>query len=126
MVQMTEFDVVLRCGNAAQLQRRWDITFARLTYQSAEHGEAEEEGYLHRGLTFREAMDVLRGARGCHVEADSHPACLLLPPRWFHIYRVEHDMATGDVINYALHIPPHITPASRLRVARLLGCHVVK
>lgn len=104
----------------------WDITFERVTYESAEHGEAEESGYLHEGLTFREAMEELRWQRGCHVEADSSPVCLAFPPRWFMIYEAEHDIATGDVINYALHIPKHVTPASRLRVARLLGCHGVK
>ena len=104
----------------------WDISFERITYESAEHGEAEENGFLHQGLAFREAMEVLRWQRGCHVEADSSPVSLADPPRWFTIYDAEHDMATGDVIHYALHIPPHITPASRLRVARLLGCYCVK
>ena len=104
----------------------WDITFERVTYESAEHGEAEENGYLHHGLTLREAMDVLRWARGCHVEADCSPVSLTYPPRWFTIYEAEHDIATGDVTNYALHIPKHITASSRLRVARILRCHGVK
>ena len=101
----------------------WHITFERITYESAEHGEAEENGYLHRGLTFREAMDVLRWQRGCHVEADSSPISVAFPPRWFTFYDAEHDSATGDVTNYALHIPKHITPASCLRVARILRCY---
>ena len=103
----------------------WDITYERVTYESAEDGEADASGYLHEGLTFRDAMDALRWQRGCHIEADSSPVSLTHPPRWFTIYEAEHDMATGDVMHYALHIPEHITPASRLRVARLLGCHGV-
>lgn len=101
----------------------WDITFERITYDSAEDGEAEDGGYLHEGLTFREAMNELRYHLDSNIEADSYPVSLACPPRWFTFYDVEKDYETGDTTHYALHIPPHITPASRLRVARLLGCY---
>jgi hypothetical protein len=101
----------------------WNITYERITYESAEHGEAEESGFLHEGLTFREAMDALRWQMACHIEADSSPISAAFPPRWFTFYEAEQDISTGDVTNYALHIPANITPASRMRVARLLGCY---
>ncbi len=104
----------------------WNITYETVTHESAEHGEAKASGYLHEGLTFREAMDALRWARGCHVEADSSPISAAYPPRWFTFYEAETDISTGDVTNYALHIPKHITPASRMRVARLIGCYGAK
>lgn len=104
----------------------WSITYETVTRESAEHGEAEASGFLHEGLTFREAMDALRWARSCYVEADSSPINARFPPRWFTFYAVEHDIASGDATNYTLHIPEHITPASRMRVARLLRCYGAK
>jgi len=101
----------------------WSITYETITPGSAEEGEAEASGFLHEGLTFREAMDALCWARGCHVEADSSPISTAFPPRWFTFYEAEHDIASGEITNLGLHIPANITPASRMRVARLLGCY---
>jgi len=100
----------------------WSITCETLTPRGAEEPDIDA-GCLHEGLTFREAMDALRWARGCHIEADCSPLSIAHPPRWFTFYEAEHDMRTGEITNLELHIPRHITPASRMRVARLLGCY---
>lgn len=104
----------------------WSITYETVSPESAEHGEAEASGYLHEGLTFREAMDALRWARGCYVEADSSHINARFPPRWFTFYEAEHDIASGEVTHLSLHIPANITGSSRMRVARLIGCYGVK
>jgi hypothetical protein len=116
----------LSFGVLRENRTMWSITYDRITHESAEHGEAEQSGFLHEGLTFREAIDALRWQRGCHVEADSSPISAAYPPRWFTFYEAETDISTGDVINYALHIPKHITPSSRMRVARFLRCYGAK
>lgn len=38
----------------------------------------------------------------------------------------EHDIASGEVTHLSLHIPANLTGASRMRVARLIGCYGVK
>lgn len=102
---------------------KWSIIYeritCRITYDSAEDCEVEDVGYLRDGLTFREAMDVLRWHLNSHIEADCFP---VRDPRWFTFYEVEKDYETGDATHYVLLIPSHITPSSRLRVARLIGC----
>jgi len=98
----------------------FSITYDIVTPESAEDGDLADCGMHAEGLTFREAMDELRWHRGCHVEADSYP---LHRPRWFTFYEAEHDYATGAVTSYSLHIPEHITEASRKRIARIVGCY---
>ena len=100
----------------------FDITFETISPESAENVDFEETGFLHEGLSFREAMDVLRWASGCHVEADCYP---VRNPRWFTFYNAEENFATGSITNYALHIPEHITEASRRRIAKLVRCYGV-
>ena len=100
----------------------FNITFETISPESAENGDFEETGFLHEGLTFREAMDVLRWKRGCYVEADSYP---VRNPRWFTFYNAEEHHLCGSVTHWSLHIPEHITESSRRRIAKLVGCYGV-
>ena len=107
----------------------FSITYETVTEESAEQGEAASSGfYLDRVQTFGEAWSILRnlGAIGCHCEADSYPLSTSCPPRWFTFYEVGHNYTTGEVTSYALHIPDNVTPSSRMRIARALGCYGVK
>jgi hypothetical protein len=100
----------------------FSITYDIVTPESAEDGDVADSGFLVEGVTFREAMDELRWYRGGHVEADSYP---VRNPRWFTFIAASENYATGEVTSYSLHIPEHITEASRQRIARLLGCYGV-
>lgn len=106
----------------------FSITYETVTPESAEHGEAEAQGVYMDNMLFNEAMSYLRnlGAIGCHCEADSYPLSTSCPTRWFTFYDVDTNYATGEVTSYALHIPNNVTPSSRMRIARALGCYGVK
>jgi hypothetical protein len=103
----------------------WNITYETVTPESAEHGDAEERGFYLEDISFGEAMAEIRslGLLGAYCEADSCPISIDCPPRWFSFPEAETDYSRLAVTSYALHIPDHITPASRMRLARLLGCY---
>lgn len=103
----------------------FSITYEVITPESAEDGDIADSGFLVEDVTFREAMDELRWYRGAYVEADSY-ATAPHRARWFTFYNADEDYSTGAVTNYSLHLPKHITDASRMRIARLLGCYGVK
>lgn len=93
---------------------KFSVTFERITEESAEHGEVEEDGFELENVSLGEALDFLRW-QGGHIEAN----CSRGPANSFTWYG-EMDYRTGDFMNYCLHIPRHITAASRQRIARYL------
>ena len=107
------------------MTKQFSITFETVTPESAEHGEADTQGFHIENMSFSEAWQELRnlGAIGCHCEADSYPISLKHPPRWFSFHEVEENYTTGEVTSYALHVPPKVTPSSRMRIAKALGCY---
>lgn len=104
----------------------FSITYEIVTPESAEDGDNAESGFLVEDVTFRDAMDELRWYRGAYVEADSYAGGRPHRPRWFTFYNADEDYSTGAVTNYSLHLPERITDASRMRIARLLGCYGAK
>ena len=98
----------------------FDITFETITPESAENGDIEESGFLEEGLTLRDAIEALRWDRGCYVESGSYP---VTEPRWLTFYETDYDYVTGAVTNKVLHLPTHLTPSTRRRIARLVGCY---
>lgn len=107
------------------MRQLFGITYETVTPESAEHGEADSSGVYMDNMLFAEAMSYLRnlGAIGCYCEADSYPVSTSCPPRWFTFYEVDQDYTTGAVTSYSLHVPHNVTPSSRMRIARALGCH---
>lgn len=101
----------------------FSITYSVVTPESAEDGDYADHGFLAENVSFRDAMDELRWYRGGYVEADSFP---VHRPRWFTFVSADEDYATGARTSYSLHVPDHITEASRMRIARLLGCYGVR
>jgi hypothetical protein len=103
----------------------FNITYEIVSPESAERGDAEERGFHLKRLFFSEAMAEIRslGLRGAYCEADSSPISIDCPPRWFSFPEAKTDYSRLAVTSYALHIPDHITAASRMRLARLLGCY---
>ena len=100
---------------------RFSVTFETITPESAEDGEAEDRGFVVEAVSLREAVEALEGL-GCHVEADCYP---VTAPRWFTAYSTREDYGTGETENRSLHLPESITESTRIRIARLLGCHGV-
>jgi len=100
----------------------FSIAYETITPESAEAGDIADSGFVAVDLDFREAVDELRWYRGGPVEADCYP---VRNPRWFTFIGASENYTTGAVTSYSLHIPPHITEASRQRIARLLGCYGV-
>ena len=100
----------------------FSVTYEILTEESIEHGEAEESGFVAENISLREAIDLVQKTESNHCSqsgiepSDSRVDCA----RWFTVYNSA-DYINGNIENRSLHIPDHVTPASRKRIARLLG-----
>ena len=101
----------------------FSVTFETITPESAEHGDVEERGYIVENASLRDALSDFQH-EGCHVVADSSPVHF---PRGFTAYCTNDGARNyyeqGITENRSLHIPDHITAASRLRIARLVDCY---
>ena len=103
----------------------FNVTYEIITEESAEEGDAEERGFIARQvplmLAIRMASDTESSScsREC-VECDEWP---VQAPRWITVYNGR-DCITGSVENRSLHMPGHLTPSTRRRIARLMGLHV--
>lgn len=105
----------------------FSVTYERYSPEDAENGEAGEYGHVVRDVPLRDALaecdDLPQWAHAS--EADEWP---IVAPRtfYFHDYNSEtHDnYTTGVSESRALHVPEHVTPASRRRIARLLRLRV--
>jgi len=94
---------------------KFDVTYEIVTHESAAEGEAEERGFVAEGVSLREAYKLV----GCYaLEADCWP---VHGPRWFTNFEYDEDFRTGARESRSLHLPNHLTEASRMRIARLLG-----
>jgi hypothetical protein len=104
----------------------FDVTYEIITRESAEHGEADEIGYICEAVTLREALESVNETRTCRVdciqaiEADEYP---IVAPSWVTVYNGG-EYETGAHENRSIHFPESLTPATRRRIARLLGVRV--
>lgn len=114
------------------MQAKFSVTFERYTSESVENGDAEERRYLIESGTLRECVDEFLELPALDtIEADCCPVTMEHPPRWFqatqgsdHYLYAESDNDEGE--SRALHIPDSVTPASRIRLARVLGCYGIR
>lgn len=102
----------------------FSVTYEIITPESAEDGDAAESGYVAEGVSLREAIDLVTATDSCHcaqesIQCDEYP---VTSPRWITVNNSA-DYLTVTAENRSLHIPGHITPASRVRIARLLGAY---
>lgn len=106
------------------MTRGFSITYEVITPESAEHGEAEARGFIYEDLEFREAFQRIQYKGGySNCEASEYP---VRSSRWLTFYGIDEDYCTGSETHWSLHIPEHVTPSSRVRIARLFGCYGVK
>lgn len=101
----------------------FNVTYAIYTEESVECGDAEERGFIDENLSLRDAVRLVNQTRTNRVsaveciEANEWPC---VAPRSITITNgMEYE--TGDHEERSLHIPHGVTPASRRRIARLLG-----
>ena len=107
------------------MKSKFAVTFEIVTEESAEHGDAEERGYIDQELGLRDAVAATQMTRTCHVggiesiEPDSgiYPGARV---RWITIAN-QMEFLTGEYESRSLHIPESVTAASSRRIARLLG-----
>lgn len=97
----------------------FNVTYDLVTPESTEQGDYAESGFLGKDLPFRDAVKLFNYERDwTYIEANEWP---LRSPRWFTDYG-EVQFASGNTRAVSLHLPDTITPSSRLRIARLIGC----
>jgi hypothetical protein len=100
---------------------QFNVTYERVTEESAEHGEAEETGFELKGVSLRKAYDFLRW-NGDHCEPSDNA---LGPHSWLTFYG-EQDFRDGSHTNYGLHFPRNLTASTRRRIARVFHCYNVR
>lgn len=108
------------------MKANWNVTFERVTPESAEYGDADSRGFIAEDVSFREAIEAW-DYYGCLVEANCMPVS---SPRWFTAYETNSgttdSFETGATGSQSLHVPEQITEASRQRLARLVDCYGAK
>lgn len=94
---------------------KFSVTYEIYTPESIECGDAEERGFISEDVSLADAVRDLGG----HADAaDEWP---VRKPRWFTNDDYDTDYHSGRSESRSLHIPETVTPASRRRIARLLG-----
>jgi hypothetical protein len=95
------------------------VTYEIVTPESAEQGDVEERGYVVCGVPLRDALRVMDAIPN-GIMATECDECPVVAPRWVtHIGTA--DYRTGNAESRSLHMPDILTPATRRRIARLLG-----
>jgi len=99
----------------------FNVTYDIVTPESAEYGDCEESGFIDCNMTLRDAIDTLVSTRTNRVDGvtgvDTSESGRDF--RWITVYNgMEYE--TGAQESRSLHIPDHITPASRARILRLV------
>lgn len=100
---------------------RFNVSYERITEESAIYGDAEERGIVESGLTLRRALEVIEQT-ACNVEVIEPSDSRIDWARWF-TWFCGADAISGDVMNVSLHLPDNVTPSSRKRIARLIGAY---
>lgn len=93
----------------------FNVTYEITTHESAEHGDAEERGFVAEDVSLREAIGYM-GHR-----ADTADCWPIQSPRWFTNDDFDENFQTGARESRSLHMPDNLSEASRQRIRRLLG-----
>jgi len=107
------------------MQAGFNVTYDIVTDESAEHGDYDSAGFIAENVSLRTALDCLFETRTSQVdgvsaiEANEYP---VTDPRWITVTNGM-EYLTGAYESRAMHFPDFVTPSSRVRVARLLGCY---
>jgi hypothetical protein len=96
--------------------KNWNITFDRITDESARQGDIAESGFILSGASFRDTFHCFQSAREWHyLEASCSE---IGESRWIQDNGF-HGSSFGDTLSCALHFPENVTPSSRRRIFKL-------
>lgn len=101
----------------------FNVTYEIITPESAEAGDAEERGFVAENVSLRDAIELVRETRTAQVdgvesiETDEWP---MRAPCWVSVINGM-EYQTGAQETRSLHMPDNLTPATRCRIARLVG-----
>jgi hypothetical protein len=101
------------------------VTYEIITHESAADGEAEESGYISEDASLRNAIADLTATRTSHVDGVNSIECDEYPVRAPRRVSVCNGMEylTGAYEMRTIHFPNSLTPATRRRIAKLLGAY---
>jgi hypothetical protein len=104
----------------------FSVTYERWNEAALDAGETDDKGFVLTDVSLADAIqDGLEGGRGKwlgHCEPDDSSLRLMRSltfPNWNDC--TAENLRTGIMEDRCLHIPHYVTPASRRRIARLLG-----
>ena len=100
---------------------RFSVCYEVITPESAEHGDAEERGFIVKDVSLRDALENFNYDRG-YVEPSCYPIDWEYPYTWFSKPEFNHNYITGATETRSLHMPEKLTASSRRRIARMIGC----
>jgi hypothetical protein len=108
------------------MSKNFSVTFERWSHDDAEAGDTDDRGYVIEDCSL---TDAIHQGLECHVPSwagacepsDSRAGC----ERWLTFYRwndgTREYYETGTEEQRSLHIPDHVTAASRRRIVRLFN-----
>lgn len=106
--------------------KQFAVTFERWTPSALEAGETNDRGFVCQGVSLGDAVRL--GLEAHHPEWLDQPepsSTDLDGTRWYTWHEFNngtHEYYTKGIIEErSLHIPDHVTTASRRRIARLFG-----
>lgn len=104
---------------------RFRVTYEIVTPESAEHGDAEENGFVMPG-EWRDSIDVAMKKPDSAYDITLREAMRLAHPQedcgtWWSECDGRQDYRTGAYETRSIHPPENISPSSYRRVTRLLG-----
>lgn len=111
----------------------FSVTFERYLPHDPEEDvcEPDERGFVVEGVSFRDALQQFSGCGFAdYATADDADEWPIQAPRWFTLHKwndgTHEYFCEGITEDRSLHLPDSITPASRRRIARLLGLTVAQ
>lgn len=105
---------------------KWNVTYDRVTEESAREGGYADSGFLLEGAPLRDSIETFT-ERADTIEANVYPLGDGSSIRWFTAYPSPGDLGPeGESETRSLHIPECVSAPSRLRLARMLGCYGVR
>lgn len=102
---------------------KFNVTYEIVTDESAEQGDCEERGFISKNVSLRDALDDMSATRTsrCAGVICIEPSCSDIGQALWITVDNGMEYETGDYESRSLHIPDHVTAASRRRIARLMG-----
>jgi hypothetical protein len=101
---------------------RFNVSYEIVTQESAEHGDAAENGFIAESVSLREAIDSVfetRTSRVDGVTAIEPNDSDLRRASWISVYNGM-EFETGAHESRSIHLPKNLTGSSRARIARLM------